>query len=169
MAECCRADPPGVERRQFLSPSSRGKTRRLAWRERARNVLSQGRCRARNIGAPPPAEARRASALARGRPAPPPRADLRAGPRRANGGSDSHLSVKPTGRIDHRPFRLYGGRSPLLPSPGEGSLPPALGPFLAFPIRGHLLSSILVWLFLFFFLSVPPAVGLKLQVNTAAL
>lgn len=30
-------------------------TRRLAWRERARNVLSQGRRRARNIGAPPPA------------------------------------------------------------------------------------------------------------------
>lgn len=41
-------------------------TRRLAWRERARNVASQGRCRARNIAAPP---LRRRSA--RARPAPP--------------------------------------------------------------------------------------------------
>lgn len=41
-------------------------TRRLAWRERARNVPSQGRRRARNIAAPP---LRRLSA--RARPAPP--------------------------------------------------------------------------------------------------
>lgn len=61
VGSCCRADPPGVERRQFLSPSSRGQ-RRLARASTQRPLAGAAHAHVplRRRRARPPAPERRA-------------------------------------------------------------------------------------------------------------